>query len=496
MPVNSSEKIILVEPGPHRIQIGGAILHLPLALLSLAAWLRREGDYKNNIRIVDMRIEELDPAVFKDARIVGITAMTGHQIRYGLQAARLARQINPDVVLVWGGIHPSLLPEQTCRHELVDIVVVGEGEETFREVADAVFAGKEITEIPGTCVKMPDGSIVKSSRRAFIDLNSFPLPSYDLVSMELYHGIEHQFDYQSSRGCPYRCGFCYNTIFSQRKWRGKSADKVVEELLYLREKYNVRNFGLVDDEFFIDIRRVEDIFNGIIERGVKCGIVASCRLDIIRKIPVSSLEVFKKAGLMQIFFGAESGCDETLKDIKKDITTDDIIKSAQKVAKSGIRPILSFMSGFPGETSGRFEETLDIIQKLRNTHRLITVNGIFPFNAYPGTEMYLKAEEKGLLTPETLDEWGNWTFQYKPDYPWIDKKMKQWMQISFYIVRFYYYISRYKDRHKNSYRVYLLNLSVLPLRISARIRWKNKWFGWAFEWHLFAILMKKSFGYL
>jgi len=270
----------------------------------------------------------------------------------------------------------------------------------------------------------------------------------------------------------------------------------VEELKYLYDRYNVKNFAVNDDEFFIDIKRTEAIFNGITDKSLKCGITASCRLDIVQKFSASSLSVLKKAGMMQIFFGAESGSDEILKQIQKDITSEDIITGALKVAESGIRPILSFMSGFPGETFEQFEKTLDIIQKLEVTHPLITVNGIFPFNAYPGTELYLKSKEMGLKTPEKLDEWGLWNFQYKPDNPWLDKKMKKWMQICFYIVRFRYYLARYEDRHKNDFSVYILKLLVLPLSISAKIRWSKRWFGCAWEWRLFAFLARKNFGYL
>ena len=234
----------------------------------------------------------------------------------------------------------------------------------------------------------------------------------------------------------------------------------------------------------------------MLDRDLDCGIVASCRLDIIRKYPKESLEIMKRAGVMQMFFGAESGSEETLLDIRKDITHEDIIEGARIVAEAGIRPILSFMSGFPGETFDRFEQTLDIIRHLWKTHRLITVNGIFPFNAYPGTELFEKAVELGLKPPQSLEEWGAWRFQYEPDNPWLDEKMKRRMQVSFYIVRFKYYLARYEDRHKNGFRVRLLRLIVLPLSRSAGIRLGKRWFRFAGEWRLFAFLVRKTFGYL
>jgi radical SAM superfamily enzyme YgiQ (UPF0313 family) len=491
-----NDKIVLVQAGAHRIQIGGALLRLPLQHMCLAAWLRRDDFYKDKIKIFDMRVHKLNEAVFKDSKILGISAMTGQQIKYGLQAAQLARKVNPEVIIVWGGIHPTLLPEQTVQHELVDVVVIGEGEETFREVAQAIYQGDEIVNIAGTCIQNHHGQIIFGPKRSFIDFNTMPLPAYDLVDIDDYSGIEHQFDYQSSRGCPYRCGFCYNTAFSERKWRAKKAEKVIEELEYLHKKYSVKNFALVDDESFINRKRAEEIFKGIIAKKLDFGMITSCRLDIVRKISTTSLATMKQAGLVQLFFGAESGSNETLNHIDKDITREDIESGALKVAEAGIRPILSFMSGFPGERLDQFEKTLEIIRRLWDLNPLITINGIFPFNAYPGTKLYLKSKDLGLNVPQRLEEWGKWSFQYKPDNPWLTKKMKTWMQVAFYIVRFHYYLARFEDRHSNNFLVRILKGAVLPLSISANIRLSKKWFGLAVEWKLFAYAVRKTFGYL
>ncbi len=495
MPPSMEKNIVLVAPGSTRVQIG-AIVHLPLALMSLAAWLRRDERYSGRIRILDMEITEISPEDFKDAAVVGITAMTGHMITHGLEAARLAREANSDTVIVWGGIHPTLLPEQTIANDLADAVVVGEGEATFKEVVDAVFSGDPIANIPGTCVLGEHREILKGPARLAMDLETLPLPAYDLVNMDDYHGIEHQFDYQSSRGCPFRCAFCYNMAFQGRTWRSKSADKVVEELTFLHSQYNVRSFAMDDDEFFIKIKRAESIFDKLIEQNSQFGIIASCRLDVVQKLPPGMLNKMKQLGVVQMFFGAESGSEQTLREIEKDLSTDDIVAGALRVAHSGIRPVLSFMSGFPGETFDEFKKTMVLIQRLWRAHPLITINGIFPFNPYPGTPLYDQALAMGLKPPLALAEWGSWSFQYDPDHPWLDRKMRRWMRISFFIVRFRYYLARYEDRYKNNWRVKLLRFLVQPLSISARIRWTKKWFAAPWEWNIFAALVKRSFGYL
>lgn len=486
-------KVVLVSPGPKNMSLG-PIIHLPLAILSIAAWLREKGGFLGSIRIIDTQIHEINESDFKKADIVGISAMTGIQIKVGLEVSKMVRISNPNAKIIWGGIHPTLLPEQTTVHPLVDCVVVGEGEVTFAEVVSAILENLPLEGIPGTCVYGKNGIIYGEERR-LLDVESLPLPAYDLVDMSKYSGIEKQFDYQSSRGCPFRCGFCYNTAYCNRRYRKKSAEKVIDELYLLKKRYGVENFAFADDEFFIDKNRVESIIDGILEREL-VGITASCRLDIVQRFSPDLLDKIRSAGVYHIFFGAESGSDRILTMIMKDIKRKDILLGSKKVSDAGIRPFLSFMSGFPGEEIEDLNQTLNTIVDLWRLDSRITVNGIFPFNPYPGTNLFNKACAAGLTPPDNLDEWGDWTFQYKPDNPWLSEMMKQWMEITFYIVRFKYYLIRIHDRYPNSWIYFLTVLLVWPLYLSAMVRIKKRWFKYAWEWYIFALVAKKTFGFL
>ncbi len=493
--IPDGNEIVLIATGTPTLQVG-ATAHLPLALLSLAAWIREKSDYTGRIKIYDANICKITPDCFSEAAIVGISAMSGSQVKYGLEAAGMARDSNQNAVIVWGGIHASLLPVQTIKNKLVDVVVVGEGEATFTEVVDAIFDGREVAGIPGTCVINSEGELVMGPVRGFIDLDELPLPAYDLINVSDYAGIEKQFDYQTSRGCPFSCTFCYNVAFSNRRYRSKSAEKVVRELIYLHDKYGVEYYGFVDDEFFVNRKRVEAIFDGILESGRCFSIIASCRLDIIQRFSPSLLEKMKLSGVSRLFLGAESGSPQILKMIEKSITVDDILNGARKVVGSGINPMLSFMSGFPGETQADFNKTVDIILKLWDIDPAITINGVFPFNAYPGTVLYQTAIEQGLESPRSLEEWGEYSFQYKPDGPWLDASAKKRIEVLFYMVRFIYYVSRLKDRY-GSYSIFvILKIIMLPFFLSIKLRMKYKLFGMAFEWKLFAFIFRKIFGFL
>ena len=486
--------VLLIFPG-QRVSGMQALAHvrLPYSLVCLAGHLRSR---HVKVEILDMRIEDMRACEIPKASIVGFSCMTGHQIRYALRAAEYLQQLLPEALFVWGGIHPSLHPEETAAHPMVDVVVVGEGEETLLDIVETFYAGRDLAGIPGTVI-MQNGEPVAGGKRPFINLDDSPFPAYDLIDIRRYPNCIEMFDYQTSRGCPFRCGFCYNVQFCGRQWRGKSPEKTVEELARLQREYDVRSFSFVDDEFFINARRAEGIFDLIIQRRVRFNWTASCRLDLCRRFTPDFLAKMKTTGCTQMYFGGESGSEETLETITKDITPSDTIKGVENCINNGIIPIVSFMGGFPGETKQQFEETLDLITTLWGMDPLVTVNGIFPFSPYPGTALFDKARGYGLKTPSSLEEWGEWAFQYDPDHPWLTADERRRLRVSFYIVRFKYHLKEYNWRNKNRpVRRAFINFITLPLRISAAVRWKGRFFACAWEWELWALLARKTFGFL
>lgn len=489
-------EIVLVAPGPLWRKNRGATLRMPLSLLSLASWLNNYSSVPWKISLLDTRLDVPTPEHFANAKIVEISAMTGAQVKHGILAAQVARTANPAATIVWGGVHATLLPAETAKSEFVDCVVIGEGEETFREIVEHLYASRDLTGISGTCVVDKNGNVQRAESRPFIDMEQMPIPQYDLLDISRYDGIRNQFDYQSSRGCPYRCDFCYNTAFSGRKWRSKSAKKVVGELQQLTRECNVKTFAFVDDEFFINKARVEEFVDLIGPLNLGVSFSASCRLDIVQRFPRTLLEKLKRVGFKHMYFGAESGSGSMLESMHKQISITDIVKGSLLVAGTGIRPVLSFMSGFPNESLAQFRETLTTIEKVTCNHRLITVNGIFPYSPYPGTRMFKDALSAGLSPPKSLEQWGDWNFQYTPDNPWLSPKKSQMMEVAFYIIRFRYYLAMYTDQHPNSIRSIMLNIFAFPFSFLGFVRMKTGLFAFPIEWKLFAFAARKTFGYL
>lgn len=258
------KEVLLVFPGKHKAPDP----QVPLQLLHVASALRQAG-YK--VRIFDMRLNDYRSLKLGDPLFVGLTCMSGQQILFGMNFAERIRSETPDVPIVWGGVHPTLLPEQTAASRLVDVVVRGEGENAVVNLADALSSGKELDSVKGIAYKR-GGVVVSTSDADLVDLDKIPIElPYDLLDLKRYPTLQAgRFHIQTSRGCPHRCGFCYNSNFNKHAWRGKTAKRVVDEIEFILKKSpHVKIIDPVDDNFFVDQKRIEDICKGIIERGLK-----------------------------------------------------------------------------------------------------------------------------------------------------------------------------------------------------------------------------------
>ena len=256
----NGQEVVLVFPGKN----GAPDPQVPLALLHIAASLRQEG-FK--VRILDMRLEDYRNFKIGTPIFVGISCMSGLQIKYALEFARRLRMQNPHCPIVWGGVHPTLLPEQTASNSYVDVVVRGEGELIIKDLANALASNQPLDNVLGITYRS-DGVIKSNPDGKVIDLDTIPVDlPYDLLQMERYPSVKSgRFHIQTSRGCPHRCGFCYNGLFNKNKWRAKSAERVLDEIEYILEKFpQVKIIDPIDDNFFVDEERVKEICNGILD---------------------------------------------------------------------------------------------------------------------------------------------------------------------------------------------------------------------------------------
>lgn len=409
------------------------IVLLPASVLMVAAPLVEAG-YK--VKIIDQRIENnwkniLLDEINKNPLIFGISALTGKQILYGLEISKTIKK-NSNIPVAWGGVHASLLPKQTLENQYVDYVIISEGEETFLELVDCLKNKKNLNDIKGLGYKK-DGKIFINSQRDFVDLNTLPKIPYQLIDIEEYVSkksfstgkIARNLAFYTSRGCPHRCGFCYNQNFNRGRWRGKSAERVFSEIKELIEKYQINAFDIEDDEFFVDIERARRICELIIEEDLNIEIFASCRVNYVaNNMNEAYLHLLYQAGFRTLGFGIESGSERILNLIHKDITIEQIFETIKKLEKAGINSKYYFMSGFPTETVEDLYKTTDLIQKMKQLNPQIRIPSWRVFTPYPGTDLYELAIREGWQPPNNLEEWANYDFR-TIKMPWIFRKQKR-----------------------------------------------------------------------
>ncbi|NQU88054.1 MAG: radical SAM protein [Mariniphaga sp.] len=446
---------------------------MPSPLIYIGTFLKEKG-YEPII--VDTRVDKDYKrkiiSHINDSIAVGITTMTGMQILFALNLARFVRKAAPKIPIIWGGVHPSLLPEQTIQNKYVDVIVRGEGEETFYHLIKAIDDKTALEKVKGITFKDKEGNVINTPNREFIDLNKLPFPNWELIDYKKYR----IFDILSARGCPHRCGFCYNIQFNCQNWRPKSAKRVLKEIEYVVRKYNVKQLNFIDDNFFTDKKRVEEICRGIIKKGFKIKWRASCRVDYINRYGSKFLNLLNKAGLVELFIGAESGSQRMLNLIKKDITIKQTINTVKKCKDNNIQAQYSYMIGFPGETEKDLMKTFKQIDLIKRIDPHAMINMIAIYTPYPGTEMYEQCKNLGFKPPRTLEEWGEYTYTFA-NLPYLGSKRIVYESIS-YISRFIFYKKELKEK-------FITPLTRIPfeiLSVMAKLRWEFKFFSFPIEW--------------
>jgi anaerobic magnesium-protoporphyrin IX monomethyl ester cyclase len=383
---------------------------IPLGLLHVGTSLEAKG-YK--VKIVDAN---KDPN-YKDtlgrklnkALYVGITCLTT-EVKNALEISDYIRE-KSDTPIVWGGWHPTLFPLQTCADESVDFVCLNEGDDTAVRLAETLEADSSPENIEGLAYKT-DGKVKMNPPRKYVDIEKLPLTNYDLVDLSQYNisgNIRKQrvLPYQSSRGCPHRCGFCINTVACNNVWRAKSAKKTVDEIEVLIRKYNLDYIGFLDDNFFVSKQRVVDICREMIARKLDVEWMAESRADYFDRFDHAFLELMVKSGLVQLNIGAESGSPRILSLLDKDITVEQVLKSATMLSGYPVTPVYCFMLGIPTETDIDIRSTVALAEKIRKIcpraeYRMAVLT------PYPRCKLTDRLIAMGLFKePASLREWAS-----------------------------------------------------------------------------------------
>ncbi len=400
-----------------------------MGLFSIYSWLLSKGIHCN---WVDLNVQKdsykLLHEYAKTSVVAGITCMTT-EIKSALIVSKKLKELNPEIVVVWGGIHPSLFPEQVVNCRDVDYACVGDGEETIEYLFKALVAKKDLSDVPNLVYRKPENSeIINNFRKTRASFDYDPFPAYKEVQMEQYvqrgyKGEETKtFPVITGIGCPYSCSFCIDPlmrrIMSQTKaYIAKSAEKIFEEVEYLVNEYSVEYIRFRDELFFTDRSRIEKLLSFLEKKKIKFSWRANCRIDLIgtKTLPVSLLERCVRNGLIDINFGIESGSDRILSILNKDLTVNQIKKGIALVEKMNITTGYSFMVGIPGETYADLIKTHELLNWIRCNYSNVVIYGPQLYRPYPGSRLFESCERYGLKVPNTLVQWDDFLYNKSED---------------------------------------------------------------------------------
>jgi anaerobic magnesium-protoporphyrin IX monomethyl ester cyclase len=359
-----------------------------MGLLMLAAVLEKAG-YR--VHLLDANAaarrrtsaEVVDAAMQLRPDVIGITLVTP----LVKEAYRLAASLRScGAKLLAGGPHATLLPEEPLDHGF-DAVVVGEGEPTIVEALEAMLGKAPLDTVKGLVYRRADGQIQHNELRPpIVDLDSLPAPARHLVNPADF-GPPSNTDLHAhiftSRGCPARCAYCAGALFG-KKFRFRSADGVVDEMIALNRNYGTRHFYFVDDAMSMDRQRVNRICRRLIDEGLGFTWNMMTRIDAVDE---DLLALAARAGCVQIDYGVESGNPETLKQIHKPHTVEMVRRVIPMTRRHGIRPVTFFILGFPWEDLRATDATLALMKDIAPyvVFQPAVASIIIPF---PHTELY------------------------------------------------------------------------------------------------------------
>ena len=373
----------------------------PLGILSIAAWLEKHGI---TVEIIDCYATpmEQDQLVGELVRrrpdAVGFSCTTS-SFSEGYRIASALKVADSSIVTVFGGAHACTIGAPLLdRFPAIDYLVLGEGEQTMLELAQAGFSTP--AEIPGLAYRDGQGLATLSAPRELIaNLDYLPFPAYHLLpgfpqryKLPLFSSPKSpNTSIISSRGCPYQCSYCDRSVFS-RGFRFNSPEYILSHVALLEREYGIRHVFFYDDLFTFDRKRVAEFCRLKEQMGIKAGYNCIARLE---HVDAELLALLKQSGCWQVNFGIESGDPEILKKHRKFYGLDEVGRKLQMVKDAGMRVKGLFMIGLPGEDAAAIQRTIDYALSLP----LDEIN-VTKFTPFPGAPVFRTLHQFGEFTED------------------------------------------------------------------------------------------------
>ena len=378
-------RIALIYPNKQTSEPG-----MSLGIGYLASFVSQNKDV--DVKVIDTGVstdKELSEFLQDEYDIVGFS-ITSRTYIEAIKISRKFRQIHPDVPIIFGGPHVSIMRQDILKDPVIDLAVYGEGELTLDEIINIIRKENSISnveilgKIEGLIFRNSDGVVVNPPRPLISDLDALPFPAHHLFPLERYEG---KIPMITSRGCPYSCSFCASSQIWSRKWRPRSPKNIIDEIKYILNKFGTYPIDFHDDSFNIDLKRVDTLCDEFIKNNLKVPWgVRGVRADRINKDMANKMQ---RAGCTHLAIGVESANPEILKRIGKKETIEDIANGIKILRSAGIKVTGQFMIGNPGETLETVKESIEFARGHLNK---VFFGTAVPF---PNTGLWEYAKEHG-----------------------------------------------------------------------------------------------------
>lgn len=365
----------------------------------------------HNVKIVHMGADRVTPEDLKNIilefkpDIAGITLNT-FQTKNTKEITKNIKEIDKNILIIIGGPHPSGMGKKIFNDfPYIDVAIFGEGEHTFLEIIE----GKDISKIKGLAYRDKENRIqINEPRPPAMNLDYIPLPNLDLVgfNQDKFGGVEPVIALpamyiMASRGCPFQCIYCNKSIWGHTT-RFRKPQLIIREIKWLQEKYGVKEIHFQDDTFNLNRKWAEEVLNLIIENGLNKDIAYKTPFRANKElVDKEFLELVKRAGFRYVFYGVESGNQEMLNGMKKNLKISEIKRAFKLTHQVGIKPTAAFIIGLPGENKKTIEDTFllwEEIDPFRSGYSFAT--------PLPGTAFERIVIEKGHLLDRNFDHYG------------------------------------------------------------------------------------------
>jgi anaerobic magnesium-protoporphyrin IX monomethyl ester cyclase len=390
----TSMAALLIQEG-HEVDVYDAERMEQGETLSWSAVASRHDDYLRGLEDRAHPIWQEVAAMVRDRKpdLVGITALSV-KAEGARRVAAICKRVDPGIVVVVGGDHPTVLPEQFLRDPNVDLAVRGEGEATIVELVAHLERDRDAAPsgIAGVSYRAEDGIRHNPGREPIADLDRLPFPAIDaLTHAESYRPVDFG-AIMTSRGCPYGCTFCgVATVWGHRA-RTRSAANVIAEIEHLKGRYGTTYFSFRDSSFTHDRRRVLDLCSGLVSRDLQIQWECLSRADQIDDELAGRMA---GAGCVAVRIGVESGSPRILRHMNKHTSLDEVRRAAQVLHALDMYWAAYILIGTPQETPETVRQTIDFVREINPP--FVTLARFAPI---PGTAMYYELVERDMIGPD------------------------------------------------------------------------------------------------